>query len=126
MAKKIKSELVNAFIKAKIALEKQEIEVAILQAKLRKLEKRGFEHPMLNFEDNISFRPPWKKIVHELAKKYMTQGARSIFFNRTLPKRFPKTHGKKKIIILAPRYQAVCEKLLEKKKAYGLVATPED
>ena len=121
MAKRIKEELVKEFIDAKIAIEKQAIDLAILQKKLRALEKKGFSHPMLDFETNISYRPPWKKIVDELIQKYMTKGAGSLFINKTLPKRYPKTKGKKKINILAPRYVSMQEKLLEKKKALGLV-----
>lgn len=125
MAKKIKTELVNEFIKQKLSLEKQLIEVAILQEKLRKLEKKGYYHPLLAFEDNISYRPPWKTITQELTEKYMTKGARALFFNRTLPKRFPKTHGKKKILIKAPKYEAACDKLLAKKKALGLTSVED-
>lgn len=123
--KKIPAELVKKYIEAQIALEKQTVAVESLKLKLRRLDSKGYENPLLHFEENISFRPNWKKVVDELTTKYMTQGAKSIFFNRTLKKRFPPTHGKKKIQILAPRYEVFKESIMATKKKLGLVTEGE-
>ena len=120
MAKKIDSTIVQDFIKQQMKVEKETLELAAMKAKLRKLEAKGYEHPLLRFEDNVSYRPDWKKIVKELAEKYMTKGPRAIFFNKTLPKRFPKTNGAKTITILEERYEAFHESLAAKKKQLGL------
>jgi hypothetical protein len=120
MAKKIDSALVDEFIKETMVLEKQAIKVAALKVQLRKLDKKNMEHPLLRFEDNVSYRPDWKKIVMELTEKYMLKGPRSLFLNKTLPKRFPKTTGAKKISILSPRYEEFKESLSAMKKKLGL------
>lgn len=123
--KKIDEALVNDFIKEQMLLEKQAIKVAALKVKLRKLEKSGGEHPMLRFEDNISYRPDWKKIVKELAEKFMKPGPKSVFFNKTLPKRFPKKPGAKKVIILSPKYEEFRESTKVLKLKLGLVKEEE-
>ena len=125
MAKKIANDLVESFIKDSIALEKLQLKVAAAKFKLRKLEKNGYEHPLLRFEEKISWRPDWKKITNELLVKFMKQGPRTLFL-KNLRKRFPSTHGKVGITILAPRYVEFRESMKELKERYGLISVRDE
>ena len=115
MAKKIAETLVEDFIRESITLERQTLKVAALKAKLRKADSLGAEHPMLRFEDNVSWRPPWKKLVDELTSAHMTAGQKALYFSR-LKRRFKKTNGAKTISILAPRYLAFQETIASLKQ----------
>jgi hypothetical protein len=118
--KKIPDSLVDSFVKEVIAFERQALKVAALKAKLRNLASAGAENSMLRFEDNVSWRPPWKKLVTELTEQYMTVGQRAVYRNK-LKKRFKPTNGAKKITILAPRYVAFQDKVVTLKQQLGLV-----
>lgn len=123
--KRIADDLVKLYIAEKIRLDVQQLKVISLANKIRKYEKRGLVHPMLRFEDNVSFRPNWKKLVLELVKKFMKDGQRVIFM-KSLKKRFKPKKGLVKIHIETPKYDDHRDRILRLREKYGLKKeTPE-
>ena len=80
------------FTDAKEALE-------LTKEELRALHAKGYDFTLLRFIPSSQFKPPWRKLVDELLKKYMNAAQRKEWHKR-IAKRYPRTAIEPTITIL--------------------------
>lgn len=116
---KMSDALVKTYVTEKMKLDVQNLKVASLAHRIRRYQKRGLVHPLIQFQDNVSWRPNWKKLVAELTKKYMKDGQRVIYMKH-LKRRFKPKRGLVKICIATPKYDEHRERINALREKYGL------
>ena len=105
MPRQIPEEIVKKYVLLDSKIAQLSEERSKLKERLRHYNEQGYESPLLRFQESTTWKPDWKKLVHELTAKYMAPPQRRVYFSKLL-KRFPRKEVAPTIVILSEEQES--------------------